>query len=319
MRAVFTDPAVYPDALLWSKIVEGTKFVDVRTQQFFAARYEKCRIDAKENSIIHRDDLVPMLKVESVSMDLDKTTGEVRVADEMLGARNLPFGFVSGGIQPLDLNLFGFMNDNRIMRCSAGILSRGAGNIIVKGFFGWLDPIGKYIDTTLAASLKVDDTVIVLNAVESDDGRIEIGDFINVILKEPTGGAQGLLFQPIAQAVDYATKTITVDKISAGLIPAMLPLPAGMRVVVVGAPPVGIQNVVEYLATKFVRDAVSGGGVPLIDPNRIKKETTDNYSYELDSSGSDAAALAGYGAITGDAQMDAILATFAQPPYWGYA
>jgi len=320
MRALGITAVAVPDADLLRLIAAASSFVEAQTGQFFAPRYEVGRWNGKGDPLTHRPDLVPILQLDSVEIDYDKTTGELTGMERVLGPsgsfraapRRFPFG-TSGSSMIADSD-YQLTHDNRVLQLVGGWFPRGRGNVVVNGAFGWLEGFGdKHFETTTAADISEGDTEIELTELSNATGWIGVDDVLDVIVSPASVSAPADILQLIVQAVDALNNKVTVDAVT---YRGGLPIAAGADVKVYGQIPVDIRRLVEALVLQYASGSGGGGG---IDPNRIIMERTDGYSYQLESSASRAqAAGGGLGVITGDVQLDLILARYSQPPYVGF-
>jgi len=307
LRQLGITVAQLPDADALQLIYDVSASLDGLTGQFFSPELEVHLASGDGSRITHHRELVPILKVNSLSVDVTRNrVNYYRMGDRVFG-RNL------NSVGQYDLTRFQIASDTkyRLLSILYGSFPIGENNIVMDGVFGYLDD-RKTFETTLAVDLAVAATNIQLAETANLSGWIEAGDFVVVEIQAATEGVPALIYMDIVKAVSGVNLTVDAVQAQAGL-----PIAAGAKVYAFGCFPRPLREVMDALILRAWENdprnsSGSGGGT-----GQLLSERVDNYSYQLESKSVMAQRAGGYGLITGDARLDKVLAMFTRPQYVG--
>jgi len=308
LRDLGIDASQLPDSKALSLIYKVSDSLDQLTRQFFQPELLIYAASGTNSPVVHHKDLIPILEVEDLSVDYNKTRTNyfdwrTRVFGRNLTVENL-----------LDLTAFELSPDSgfRLLKVLSGNFPIGVGNVIITGAFGWLEDRRKF-QTTLASDLSAGDTVVSLTEVINSSGWIDVGDFVVVELASATEDRPALLYVDIVQEISGSD--LTVDEVIGG---PGLPISAGATVRSFGRFPIALTEVMEALVLRAWEDDPNN---PNDDPDedRLLSERVDNYSYQYESKSVKYSRFGGLGAITGSVRLDRIIQDYTQPVYVGFA
>ena len=279
MRAEGLTSASISDEDLKKRIRLASQMINSFTDQWFIPIYQEYNIDGYDyEDLIKFKNLIPIVSISEVNLA----------------------SVVEGGVSYEDITEDIYVY-NRYIRHESTQFGSGKQNVQVKGYFGWIDSKTR-VETTTAGDLEAGDTELVLTSVDG----LQIRD---VLLIENSTQSTYVLIDEI----DTGTNTITFDAIDSDFET----IASGADAFTYGKVPQDIAHVTAFL-TNDIYAGLATAGASSIHASMIKKEKTDNYSYELFDSSEGAGGSSGgarrFGGFTGNPWYDMILSNYTVPP-----
>lgn len=218
-----------------------SEMINKWTGQWFFPIKETINLSGKGRASIWREDLIPILEVDSITIDHSKNL------EKAISVFGNP---IQSGTTVLTSDQFetstsgGYNSPDRIIELTTGsALNRfetvgkfplGARNTAIGGTFGWLDQKDK-LSTTISGALSTGDTTIVV----ADSTNMEQHDVARIGDTDP-------FIYVVISAVNLTTDTITFDTVQT--IPT---ISSGAAFVVFGSLPEAIMYSTERLISTF--------------------------------------------------------------------
>ena len=278
---------VLSDAKADTLIRMCSDFIDTLTDQWFAPMPKVVRLEGKDSDIIYHPSRIPIVKLNSFN----------RVyADGTL--INIPLQYL-------------FVDERWIeIEASTEVVTHIGYRIIDKferrhrflavAVWGWLDN-AKDVSADLTLDLVTGGDTATFSGLSG--GYFEVGDQIVIV-------GSGQTITTMANAV--TSTTIKLDKLS---LPATIA--AGAKIYSYGRTPLAIQNACKQLVIFNTPALASEEFQQQALETRLIMERTDNYEYKLDSTTD--GRRKGVISITGNDQIDNLLAHYVAPPFVGFA
>ena len=302
LRGLGITVAQLSDALALELIKNVSDSLDALTQQVFSPQLEIHRTDGNKSRLTHHRSLLPILKVFSLNVDVDKNRSNYWDEHRYIFGRNLQNG-------SYDLTRYEISSDTkyRLLSLLAGEFPLGVENVLINGVFGFLEN-RKAFQTELSAELAMGDTVVSVAETSNSTGRIEVGDFVLVEIEAATGEAPALTYVDIVQSISATNLTVDAVQDQAGL-----PVAVGVKVYSFGAFPGPLVEVMDALLLRAWDDSPWNPNGSGSTDKRLLSEKVDNYSYQLESESVAASRAGGYGLITGSVRLDKVLQQYCRP------
>ena len=293
------DLAALTDDQKWALIRTVSARIDALTGQWFNADYGIWRVDGKGSPLVQHPSAIPILAVEKVEVDALSTNNRNAPPPTFpIDAIYAGEGSLGGDWTVPSLGVLTtttYAQHKRALEMIRGHFPGGALNVIITGALGWAED---YLRTEHVIMSEITSASTSFD-VASVAG-IEARDVLDIL-----GPSSAL--RVICTTVDPVLKKIHFDAVGARALPS--PLEAETSIVRrLGRVPRPIESVAAYLfgAAKLEFDA-NAAGEAAVDPARIRKESTDGYSYELFP------ANAGQALLTGSAVHDQTLRAYSAP------
>lgn len=277
-----------------------SSFVDIETGQYFHPRVAIEEVDGNDFNVVSVTKRIPILEVSSVTVLEDRT----RPKRPLFGSRSLaPLGTGFSAGDPLGaVPSNQYLPNGRYLELISGNFREGVRNIRIDGAFGWLNPSKEKFETTLRSPITVFTPTSVKTIELTTVEGLDIRDVLIV------GGKRFIIesINPIGPSVSaYGIDQLTTD------------IPDTEPVISYGAAPFDIERVVISLVGMHAAlEFAAPAGMPastIPTPIQIKKETTDNYSWEAFSPEDVGLDDSWVGRVTGKVELDLILAHYAAP------
>lgn len=280
--AGFTDDEVHA-------LIQATSaYVEHLTSQVFNPISETFVWDGRGRRLTYDPRLLPIIEATSVTIDWNKVDNKDDDPNANLDSDDPILTLASAGAGAITLISSDYVVDGRVIQRLRTNWPIGPRMIQVVGVLGWLDPVRAKVTTTTSE-------IIASNATEVDvvdASKFEVRDVCLI-------GSLTVILTAIT------ANTLKFD--SVGTLPASVA--ASTAVNTWGKVPLPIERLTNYLLAKEVRALeAQEDGQAVLDPARIRKERTDNYSYELFGP----AEMAG-GWVTGSLIHDATVRRYARP------
>ncbi len=299
------------DARLKRLIRQAGRTINQVTGQWFLPIESTERMSGRGGPAVHHDSLIPILEVGTIQVD---RSGDVLSG---LGIPDIGGGSLTNiessnvRIDDRELHLTVFHKRMVGGRWSGrpARWPRGSRNIVVPGTFGWLEerPFSntgeRSRSTTTTAAITSTTTSI---SVESTDG-FRPDD--TVIIR--SGAAyENFGTHAIINSIVESPASLEIDA------PAHLrdSIASGANVITYGRVPFEVEKAAILLVVNN-KNAFGSSAAQAASADRIKRERTDNYEYELfpQTTGTEGSS----GTSTGVAAADRILKHYVAPPYLG--
>lgn len=283
--------------LRWKLIRDVSVLIDQLTNQWFNPEYGEFYLSGASRSLIRHASDIPINGVTKIELVGDRTNNLGQAYGDILAGQRLDpmHGLIfTGPVDGIALSTDEWAMHPRAIERIRGVFPGGVGNIKVTGVLGWIEGY-KSVTATSTAVVDADSDTIEVDNVAGFGFRdvvdiIGENDSARVIITNISREDSTLSFDPLGMLID--------------------PIEIGATVRTFGRTPRGIEMLANYLFGAALRErgSISSGEVP-IDPTRIKKETTDDYSYELFDPSSGAAMAM----VTGSLVYDQILRGYSAP------
>jgi len=269
-----------PDARALELIKDMSDFINLLTDQWFQPVEATYYLDGKGDDILHVPNLIPIIKLTTLSLDdtaIDADTYVVkeRLIEKISSTFSMPI-MESNNLGDLEIRKKGF--------------TAGVGNYEALGVYGWLAS-NKDISTTTTTDIEASDTEVELDSVDG----IEVRDTVII-------GDDSLYV--IVETVDIVNSKITFQSVG-----TITTISSGAAVRCYGATPRMIERACIRLIVQSKMGLAETRSLKAEIRSRIKSERTDNYRYELFPLAGEGA----YGGITGISRVDAILDHYSKP------
>lgn len=267
-----SNAGVWTPAKLNRLILRVCEWLDTFTTGHFNHIAENYKVSGEGRSFVMREDMLPIVKMISISVDSNKTdVGPISDFE-----RYSSYG--SSQWSPEAWHLF----PQRLPRMVKipGLFPRGIGNVTLNGVFGWLYPHSRK-EVSVVTSTAITPTSTQATLV-GDVSQLEVGDVMQFDTR----------YNRILDNIDYGTKVVTFDALD-GLTKRTLA--AGVGAVSYGSPPPSAIEVCLWFFQRALEMDDSRLDGAQIDPSTIKGETVDNYKWERLSP----ATLVGFGRSAG--------------------
>lgn len=286
-----------PDDRALRLIELASKVVNRVTGQWFQPIIDKFLVDGKGQPIIHHRTLIPIIKVNLITLVTKGISDRFVLNDE-----SFQIGESGRSIEIVDIfDSTGGVTAKLFSEVFEDVFPDSTRNVEVDAVLGWIEG-HKEVETTIAADLVSDATTIDV----ADATNIFAGDFINFsdTITPDSKNREGVII------TDVTSNTLTFDSIG-----KRKTIPDGSQAVVYGRVPDLINLAVRQLVINRQFQMNSEDAAAQALDARLKRERTDNYEYELFSADKGGSSQT----LTGDEFVDAILDEFKPPLYLGVA
>ena len=280
----------------WRMCRDIAALIDSLTEQWFNAESGIWYFDGRGSVLLYHRNEIPFVAVSDVTVIADRTNDRDRPYPSLALPAGYGISIVPSFIDGQNLSLIPETYRVR-RRCIERVFTHfpgGSENVEVDGVLGWIEG-QKDLETVSVGVLNAEATELEVDDITGFAER-DVVDIFNAVDA----------VRVILRGVDRVTSRIQFDAL--GPLPASIV--AGATVRTFGQVPLDIENLANFLFGSVLaeRQAFQVGGQP-IDPARIKKESTDDYSYELFDTSNGSALLA----ITNNYKYAAILKRYSRP------
>ena len=277
----------------YSKVINN-----VTGQWFWPLEYTE-RMNGSGFPTITHPFSIPLLEVRSVTLDKGDSTVAYGADEFVVHDRDIELSSYS-----YDNVGSYYYNAHRVKFPSTRPL-----NILTDGTFGWLEnrPFVPYdqvakVSTTIAATLTNGDTSVTV----ADSTGFRVNDVI--VIRSGAAGAtyagHAILTAVSAGTLSFDAVNLNTDSLASG------------NIATYGQVPDAVNRACAILVIRFMAklsQTVTGSTVANF-ANRVIRERTDQYEYQLSQDGGASA-----GALsTGDVEADRLIQTYCAPPYLGF-
>ncbi len=282
---------------VWRLIRRASARVNGVTGQTFIANFGTHYLSGRNSPLIQSPALLPIQEILSIEVLAEAThyKGFALGAYEVLSPiwDDYPMTYPGAPLGALAAGDWG--NHRRAFERRLGVFPGGTGNVKVVGAFGWMDNYLR-VENVIETDVEADSTSCRLASV----GGVYPRDVVD--LMGPTDSVR-----VIVTDVNRATREISFDPPGSRNLLATIPADDSVARRL-GQVPEGIEDATAFIfSTMLLERTAMADGDAAIDPTRLKKESTDGYSYELFP------AAAGQAAFTGNPAIDQILMAHSRP------
>ncbi len=286
-----------------------SKYINLITGQWFEPKRLIKGFPGMGSPFLNLFGVAPLINLNSIEILRERTLGH----DHVIGTFSPSSRFYDGTIEERYISIDG---EGRSIQNALSDWPVGTSNILVNGWFGWLEE-PKFLDTVCGSGISSGTTSVTLGSVvqtppltfgeEEYDSVTGTDGFDNAFRERDivifVGNNGRELARRQINTVDYTTNTITFDALPFDPIAT---ISSGTRVITYGAVP----RLIEFACNKLIEDTFDSTALAA---RGIKSEKTDHYQYvrftSLESGGPS------YDEISSSPVVNNILQHFAEPGF----